>query len=80
MLAGMSGVPRVWGTHSIAICGRGSSSAPVSTGGSPRRRSSASMPATGPPRRISVERRQACLKAAVECAGPRERPLRSNAE
>ena len=79
MLAGMSGVPRVCGTHSIAICGCGSSSAFVSTGGSPSARSSASIASTGPPRRISVERRQARLNCAVVCAGPRERPLASNA-
>ena len=79
MLAGMSGVPRVWGTHTIAIRGRGSSFARVLTAGSPRRRSFASIAATAPPRRISVARRQACLKAAVECAAPRERPLRSKA-
>ena len=67
MLAGMSGVPRVWGTQAIATCGRGSSSALVSTGGRWSRRSFASISATGPPRRISVERRQACLNAVVEC-------------
>ena len=43
MLAGMSGVPRVCGTHTIAICGCGSSSAFVSTGGSPSRCSAASI-------------------------------------
>src|SRR5215213_9541462 len=47
----------------------GSSWASVCTPGSPSPRSLASMSATGPPRRIRVERRQACLNAAVECAG-----------
>ena len=33
------------------------------------------MLAIGPPRRISVARRHACLNARVECDGPRELPL-----
>src|SRR3954470_23077010 len=56
----MGGEPSVCGTHISTTCGWGSSGprAPC-TGGSPSPRSPASMAATGPPRRISAERRQA---------------------
>ena len=72
----MFGVPSVCGTQAIATSGTGSAVALVSSGGRWSVASLASMSATGPPRRISVARRQAAMNAFVECDVPRELPSR----
>ena len=78
----MFGEPSVCGTHSIESCGRGNSSSTPAprTAGSLSALSLALIVATGPPRRISVERRHASLNALVLCDGPRDVPSRLKAQ